>query len=866
MEAITSEELANQAERLRQAGDEAEAKKLAEQALGLNDATTPMGWHVALRCLGTMAWSNGDLKLAGKYYARALGHRRNSNSPSAIGTVAALDDLALVQYFSGARLTAFELRLEALELAKSERIPDPKLLRRLKRRLAQSYQSLGFIDDAETLYQESRPQSDDSVEDRIGWLNAMALVAEDKGEIANSAKWFDEVIDLLDSVEHAEGMAAALGNAIETRIELGHYREAAVQMRRLCRLCKADRKLASQLALHDVRIAMLAGRRRYQAALRTALSAEQLVRNAVSTGQVPVKRIALRAMLLRLAERLQEATELISAHLPIKGEWQQSHVPLLIELAQIRLLEAQACDSRDLLTQSLVLDAGSSNQDRRWLLLSLLAETADAIDRPRAAILLGKMALAHVRGAVRNLHGGELESWLRPRMATYDRILNRLTASGREPEAARLQLRRNREMSLRVGPVLRGGTDIDRVPFRPGEAALWERYLQLNEAMRPKADETRRGTPSESAKQLMDLLDEILDERYVDDASLPSIPRNFQQVNAFPQLAFLPFERGLRCLFNDRDGETAFSIDRPLPDLAAEVRALRQAMLNGSDDWQQISRTLHDSLLGPISDQLASAQRVEIVASGLVGFIPFAALFDGKHFLAEKTALCFRTGQRERRPNSENNGRWSVAAFATAAGTDLTNAVIEARDLTARSKGRDFLEERFTLPVLKKVVSRGVNLLHIATHFAYEPSHPHRSRLLLGDGRWISLSELASSGLDLSGIDLLVLSGCETGISDSLDLGIEGLAGHMQAFGAQTVIATLWRVGDTGSRELMSAYYDVLFSRPDMDPVAALGVAQAKMVNNQDRAAELLSAGRGIGGGRRPAPVPDWAGFAAFVP
>lgn len=41
---------------------------------------------------------------------------------------------------------------------------------------------------------------------------------------------------------------------------------------------------------------------------------------------------------------------------------------------------------------------------------------------------------------------------------------------------------------------------------------------------------------------------------------------------------------------------------------------------------------------------------------------------------------------------------------------------------------------------------------------------------------------------DFSAIELLVLAACETGVSDSLDIGIEGIAGLAQAKGARTVV------------------------------------------------------------------------------
>jgi CHAT domain-containing protein len=93
-----------------------------------------------------------------------------------------------------------------------------------------------------------------------------------------------------------------------------------------------------------------------------------------------------------------------------------------------------------------------------------------------------------------------------------------------------------------------------------------------------------------------------------------------------------------------------------------------------------------------------------------------------------------------------------------------------------------------------------------------------------GDDGLLTALELAP--LDLDETELLVLSACETGLGATA--GGEGLFGIQRAAqvaGADAVIASLWRVGDSDAAALMGRFYENLWSRK-MSKLEALREAQ----------------------------------------
>lgn len=128
----------------------------------------------------------------------------------------------------------------------------------------------------------------------------------------------------------------------------------------------------------------------------------------------------------------------------------------------------------------------------------------------------------------------------------------------------------------------------------------------------------------------------------------------------------------------------------------------------------------------------------------------------------------------------------------------------------------------------------GYAVLHFATHGILDDSHPELSGLVLSQvdaaGRpkdgFVRLRDVY--GLDLDA-RLVVLSGCRTALGR--EVRGEGLIGLTRGFlyaGVDQVLASLWRVDDRATADLMERFYRALWI-DGLEPAAALARAQREV-------------------------------------
>ena len=317
--------------------------------------------------------------------------------------------------------------------------------------------------------------------------------------------------------------------------------------------------------------------------------------------------------------------------------------------------------------------------------------------------------------------------------------------------------------------------------------------------------------------------------------------------------------------------------------LAGETfQELQQRIAKANQLLLSRSASLGKVLLGPVAEKLGT-KRLLIVPDGRLQSIPFqaltlpnitgspVALLERHEIAYEPSASALATVRQAKAQRKSGSG--SVAVFANPVFDANDPRVTQTNSETASASNghaqlvkqafRDAGQETATIPPLPasreeadaifsvipwlsgfKAIdfqaSRGTiwqtdftqyRVIHFATHGFVDYEHPELSGLVFSmvdekgtpqDG-FLRMHDIYNLKLP---VDLVVLSACNTGLGR--DIKGEGLIGLTRGFmyaGARGVVASLWKVDDVATAELMKHFYAPMFHK-GMAPGAALRDAQ----------------------------------------
>jgi CHAT domain-containing protein len=236
---------------------------------------------------------------------------------------------------------------------------------------------------------------------------------------------------------------------------------------------------------------------------------------------------------------------------------------------------------------------------------------------------------------------------------------------------------------------------------------------------------------------------------------------------------------------------------------------------------QRILERLYSALLAPVEARLIGRRRIVVVPYGALHYLPFHLLYsDGMHLIERLEVVVLPTAGLLTRPGFSRPAGARVFAHSWEGRLPLTHG--EAQIVQKFFGSRTYVEAQARRDGLGGAPEQ---ILHIAAHGQHRLDQPDLSFIQLADGQLYTDDLLQH---DLS-YELVVLSACETGRAN-VTAGDEliGLGRGILYAGAGALVASLWRVADATTLELMEQLYRHL--RAGASKAAALRAAQLTLI------------------------------------
>jgi CHAT domain-containing protein len=342
------------------------------------------------------------------------------------------------------------------------------------------------------------------------------------------------------------------------------------------------------------------------------------------------------------------------------------------------------------------------------------------------------------------------------------------------------------------------------------------------------------------------------------------------------------FELPRRSVIEDAVRHLSELLTEPGRQVAGETPAQRQTRIKRSESAYWVAATgLSRMLLGPVAPQLGT-KRLLVVGDGALQYLPFAALpapemsdrgveskkrtAPPRPLILEHEIVCLPSASTLATLRRELAGR--PAAPRTIAA--LADPVFELTDKRVKRDPSVALKPAGQLPIPRLAYSRreatgivapvptqerklilgfDVNhgavtsadladyrFVHFATHSRVDSAEPALSGILLSlvdeagrpqENGILHLGEIYNLKLPA---ELVTLSACQTALGK--EVKGEGLVGLTRGFmyaGAARVVASLWKVDDAATADLMKQFYQRMLGEQRLRPAAALRAAQIAM-------------------------------------
>lgn len=826
----------------------------------------------AVGSVGLVQHAMGDYPGALESFRRSLAIVEAAMGPNHPGTSAALNNLALLYKDTGDHPQALQLFQRSLDIARKSVAPEhPRIglalnnIAMMQREMGDYARAVGTASEALAIFEKAYGPANPNVALAV---NNLAFAYEAMSEYARALPLWTRSLAL-----HEASLGAGhplvgtnLSNLGLLYLRLGEPAKALAPMERALALFEAAlgpdhpdvartlNNLANVEMARDRPEAAIAHLERSRAVYEKAFGDEH-----PAAAMVLANLGALRAMqgehetALGLLERSLAVLE------KVHGTEHPDIAIALAAIADIHLERDASALALPVLERALRIASTAGALETVALLQNEMRRTLRRLRQPELAIFFGKQAvntLQELRGRLANVDRALQRSYAGSKEGAYRGLAELLIEQGRLPEGqlvlAMLKeeeffdfIRRDATRDPRTTKAALDGQE-DR--WRERYQSASERLAGLGaeyEALRRKA---RSGLSEAEQRRRADLETELRASRFAFESVLGALMKDAERAGA--ARAREVGERGLanlRALQGTLGGlgtgvvavhyvmgeeklsilltTSAVQIAREAPVGSRELNALvarfrRLVQVPGTDPLP-LAQELHRALVGPIAGDLvqAGAQTLMVSLDGALRYLPLAALHDGSAYLVERYRIAIFTEAAKDKLKDAPQPGWRFAGLGLTRQLEGFSALpavrrelegIVRRGDAGVLPGEAHFDQAFTAVRLRDALDRAYPVLHLASHFVFQPGTESNSFLLLGDGNRLSLREMRDGDFDFRNVDLITLSACETAVGGGRDANgqeIEGFGALAQKQGARAVIATLWPVADESTGELMQSLY-----------------------------------------------------------
>lgn len=741
---------------------------------------------------GRAAWKLQRPDLSMRYFGEAVEVLAHVDAPEVLFT--AQLDYGLALYEHGLHEAALDQYLAAKSNAPDD---DASTLRVLDRRIAALMLDEGRYDEALAVLGPAPPE-EASAQDRFAWLNYRLLWAERTGRIAEAQVLATQMRTIWES--HSDDpailqMAGGILNALRLDAILRGAAFVSDELQRLADLPDAALSLNLRIRLEDLRAELALDKGETQTAFDIIDGA--IARAIEVYGDVPpelilrrkavLDRVGQGAAFVPYLDGLQDGA-LTEGRFPLDDVTVET-APLLVAVLEQSDIQRDLPDfTRNGAIHLLQLASAGLPAETRWQAYACLAEL---ITDRRSRILMAKMACNQIAKTAASAltFRGAYATFLRARIAPFQRAIALLYDADRLHEGrqiADMALGLKRQLALLRS---QNGETLLEIPLTPQEATAVVALQTDKDAACQIVDGTYwpSGVPAQPRQPLIQTTRSIIrfsrtTDGYLRDAGAPG-------------------------------GSDVIRLDVSVAELAARTADLLQ-LLEAGQCGRAVAADLYNMLIAPVDTMLPPPLPVMIQADGVLGAVPFAALFA----TAAARPVIYATGGVR--------GRLVSAPYRSAihlTGTaDLAGMITET---TALKETVQVRAEPLSLVSLNTALVAAPDILHISCHFVLQPTRPRRSRLLTGPGLPDVTADEVVAALTASAARrprLVFLAFCDSAVSVEGEGQTTDLPGLLLSEGVEAVIAAAWKVPDFEAARFARALYT------DLGQGAALTEAFAK--------------------------------------